>query len=466
MASGMAPRPPCIHEEHRHDYTYPHRYRRSAGPYGPGRDRAGGQDPTLAVVARIARAGSAAADGRRAGGRAGAGRRGDRFHQRRGVRRPASACAARGAGPVIGSTGFEDEDRRPSPPPRGISPSCARATSRWASTCCWHGGARGEGLAAAGVGHRDRRGAPPAQGRRAVGHRADAWRSRRAGRGVALEAVAQRGRDGITGARPPGEIGFAVLRAGGIVGEHSVMFAAEDEIPTLSHSARDRSMFARGGAPRRAGWCTGNRANTTCRTCWVSARRADAAPCRTSPERSVRRAAAGSRPAPHRAAPPALLHCRGRGRQRGGRRPIGRNRAAGAVTPDPELEEAIGTPLLRRLPKGVELTAAGTGFLRDAGNCWPGCRPAASARSAVPPACWASCGSACCPTTGAAGGGGAAAGAALRRGAARDGTMRLPKPTGAPTPIAKHEVLAPSPARERTGRGWFSKAPRPTKPPV
>ena len=66
------------------------------------------------------------------------------------------------------------------------------------------------------------------------------------GRGVALDDVAKRGRDGVTGARPAGEIGFSVMRGGGIVGEHSVSFIAEDEILTLSHSARDRGLFARG----------------------------------------------------------------------------------------------------------------------------------------------------------------------------------------------------------------------------
>lgn len=66
------------------------------------------------------------------------------------------------------------------------------------------------------------------------------------GRGLNLLTVAQRVRDGITGARPPGEIGFSVMRGGGIVGEHSVSFIAEDEILTLSHSARDRGLFARG----------------------------------------------------------------------------------------------------------------------------------------------------------------------------------------------------------------------------
>jgi 4-hydroxy-tetrahydrodipicolinate reductase len=76
------------------------------------------------------------------------------------------------------------------------------------------------------------------------------------GRGVKLDAVAKRGRDGITGPRETGEIGFSVLRGGGIVGEHSVVFAAEEEILTLSHSARDRGLFAR-GAVAAAAWVAG-----------------------------------------------------------------------------------------------------------------------------------------------------------------------------------------------------------------
>jgi 4-hydroxy-tetrahydrodipicolinate reductase len=66
------------------------------------------------------------------------------------------------------------------------------------------------------------------------------------GRGAVLRAVEERARDGVTGPRGSGAIGFASLRGGGIVGEHSVIFAAEDEIITLSHSARDRGLFARG----------------------------------------------------------------------------------------------------------------------------------------------------------------------------------------------------------------------------
>jgi 4-hydroxy-tetrahydrodipicolinate reductase len=66
------------------------------------------------------------------------------------------------------------------------------------------------------------------------------------GRGRNLADVSVRGRDGLVGVRPDGAIGFASLRGGGVIGEHSVILAAEDEILTLSHSARDRRLFARG----------------------------------------------------------------------------------------------------------------------------------------------------------------------------------------------------------------------------
>jgi 4-hydroxy-tetrahydrodipicolinate reductase len=76
------------------------------------------------------------------------------------------------------------------------------------------------------------------------------------GRGAKLSELARRTRDGITGERPAGEIGFSVMRGGGIVGEHSVVFAAEEEILTLTHSARDRGLFAR-GAVTAARWVAG-----------------------------------------------------------------------------------------------------------------------------------------------------------------------------------------------------------------
>jgi 4-hydroxy-tetrahydrodipicolinate reductase len=66
------------------------------------------------------------------------------------------------------------------------------------------------------------------------------------GRGIDLEEHSVRVRDGHTGARPQGAIGFATLRGGSVVGEHSVILAGEGEMVTLSHSATDRSIFARG----------------------------------------------------------------------------------------------------------------------------------------------------------------------------------------------------------------------------
>ena len=76
------------------------------------------------------------------------------------------------------------------------------------------------------------------------------------GRGEALDDIAARRRDGTAGPRREGDIGFAVMRGGGIVGEHAVVFAAEAEILTLSHSARDRRLFAR-GAVEAAVWVAG-----------------------------------------------------------------------------------------------------------------------------------------------------------------------------------------------------------------
>lgn len=76
------------------------------------------------------------------------------------------------------------------------------------------------------------------------------------GRGVALDAVSDRGRDGISGPRRPGHIGFAALRGGDIVGDHTVVFAADGERLDLSHRATSRQAFAR-GAVRSALWARG-----------------------------------------------------------------------------------------------------------------------------------------------------------------------------------------------------------------
>ena len=77
-----------------------------------------------------------------------------------------------------------------------------------------------------------------------------------AGRGVALGDVSDRGRDGITGARIKGQIGFSAIRGGDIVGEHDVMFAGPGERIVLRHIASDRSLFAR-GALKAALWGQG-----------------------------------------------------------------------------------------------------------------------------------------------------------------------------------------------------------------
>ncbi len=74
-----------------------------------------------------------------------------------------------------------------------------------------------------------------------------------AGREIALAENSVRSRDGHTGARTPGTVGFATLRGGSVVGDHSVILAGPGERITLSHHAEDRSIFAR-GAIRAALW--------------------------------------------------------------------------------------------------------------------------------------------------------------------------------------------------------------------
>ena len=73
------------------------------------------------------------------------------------------------------------------------------------------------------------------------------------GRGVDLSAVRDAGRDGITGARTRGDIGFTAIRGGDIVGEHDVLFAGQGERIVLRHMATDRALFAK-GALKAAMW--------------------------------------------------------------------------------------------------------------------------------------------------------------------------------------------------------------------
>ncbi len=76
------------------------------------------------------------------------------------------------------------------------------------------------------------------------------------GREIALAEHSERGRDGITGARAQGAIGFAALRGGSVAGDHQVIFAAEGERIEIGHRAENRTIFAR-GAVKAARWLVG-----------------------------------------------------------------------------------------------------------------------------------------------------------------------------------------------------------------
>src|SRR6516162_6501869 len=81
-------------------------------------------------------------------------------------------------------------------------------------------------------------------------------RAAAAGRGVEFEAVEQRARDGITGPRRTGDIGFAALRGGDAIGDHHVIFAGAAERLELVHRATSRAIYAK-GAIRAARWVVG-----------------------------------------------------------------------------------------------------------------------------------------------------------------------------------------------------------------
>lgn len=78
------------------------------------------------------------------------------------------------------------------------------------------------------------------------------------GRQINLQAKSVRSRDGHMGARKPGDIGFATLRGGAVIGDHTVMFSSDSERIELTHKAQSREMFAR-GAVRAALWAQGQK---------------------------------------------------------------------------------------------------------------------------------------------------------------------------------------------------------------
>jgi 4-hydroxy-tetrahydrodipicolinate reductase len=78
------------------------------------------------------------------------------------------------------------------------------------------------------------------------------------GRGVTISDKGVRARQGMTGPRDPGSIGFATLRGGGVVGDHEIHFVTGEEMLTLSHRAMDRALFAK-GALVAARWIRGRK---------------------------------------------------------------------------------------------------------------------------------------------------------------------------------------------------------------
>ena len=91
-----------------------------------------------------------------------------------------------------------------------------------------------------------------------------------AAQGAAIELASHsaRGRDGITGARRRGDIGFASLRGGGVIGDHSVIFAGDGERITLSHQAEDRAFSRAARSRRRYGRAAASRGSIRWATCW------------------------------------------------------------------------------------------------------------------------------------------------------------------------------------------------------
>jgi 4-hydroxy-tetrahydrodipicolinate reductase len=169
----------------------------------------------------------------------------------------ARLCAEHGTGHVIGTTGFEDEQTEE------LRRLAERTAILWAPNMSLGvnlllalaervGSTLGPEAFDAEIvemHHRNKVDAPS-------GTALALGRAVARGRGVAFESVARLSREGLTGARPAGEIGFATLRGGDVVGEHTVVFAGPGERIELTHRATDRHIFARGSV-RAAQWLAG-----------------------------------------------------------------------------------------------------------------------------------------------------------------------------------------------------------------
>jgi len=178
------------------------------------------------------------------------------FSQPEAVAAHAAACGAAGVPLLVGTTGFDAGTRRALDAaaqriPVLIAPNTSVGVNVMTRLAALAARALGDGydVDVAEAHHRAKRDAPSGTAL-ALGEAVAA------ARGTTLDQVAVYERHGVTGPRPPGSIGFAVVRAGDIVGEHTVIYAGEGERLEITHRASDRSTFAQ-GALRAAAWLIG-----------------------------------------------------------------------------------------------------------------------------------------------------------------------------------------------------------------
>jgi len=168
----------------------------------------------------------------------------------------ARACAARGRPLVVGTTGFSPEQDRELSQlaehfPLLLAPNMSLGVNLLLALTEQVARALGPDfdIEILEMHHRGKVDAPS-------GTALALGRAAATGRGVRLEDAAVRVRDGFTGPRARGSIGFAALRGGDVVGDHAVIFAGEGERLVLQHLASDRRIYAR-GALAAARWLSG-----------------------------------------------------------------------------------------------------------------------------------------------------------------------------------------------------------------
>lgn len=178
------------------------------------------------------------------------------FSQPEAVAAHAAICGAAGVPLLVGTTGFDATARRTLEAaaeriPVLIAANTSLGVNVMATLAALAAQALGDGydVDVAEAHHRAKRDAPS-------GTALALGAAVAAARGTTLDEVAVYERHGMTGPRPPGSIGFAVVRAGDIVGEHTVIYAGDGERLEITHRASDRSTFAQ-GALRAAEWLAG-----------------------------------------------------------------------------------------------------------------------------------------------------------------------------------------------------------------